>query len=325
MVGAIWLLNSISWVIGLLLISTLIVYILYPLLQFLKSRFRLSHGLATALVFITFLLFSAFVISLLVPVIYNEAVELAESFPHYLGRFQAFLSWLIQQTITLEIEEEVRGFLLGLTDNMHQAVEYLAEASLSLIGGAVDFILVLFLVFYLLYDFQAVREQIIETVPAAKRPLARELLTIVDTNVGTFIRGSLLRCLIVGIVAGTALSLVGMPYALLLGLLAGIFNFILYIGPYIAAVPAVLLSFSPLTPSPILVIIIYIVIQILDGLFLAPVVLGRVVKIKPITVIVAILIGGSLAGLLGMVLAVPVAGMVKGVLELIKRGPAYEQ
>ncbi len=325
MVGAIWLLNSISWVIGLLLISTLIVYILYPLLQFLKSRFRLSHGLATALVFIAFLLFSVFVISLLVPVIYNEAVELAESFPHYLARFQAFLSWLIQQTITLEIEEEVRGFLLGLTDNMHQAVEYLAEASLSLIGGAVDFILVLFLVFYLLYDFQAVREQIIETVPAAKRPLARELLTIVDTNVGTFIRGSLLRCLIVGIVAGTTLSLVGMPYALLLGLLAGIFNFILYIGPYIAAVPAVLLSFSPLTPSPILVIIIYIVIQILDGLFLAPVVLGRVVKIKPITVIVAILIGGSLAGLLGMVLAVPVAGMVKGVLELIKRGPAYEQ
>lgn len=324
-VGTVWLLKSISWVIGLILISTLIVYILYPLLQFLKSRFRLSHGLATALVFLVFLLFSVFVISLLIPVIFNEAVELADNFPHYLARFQAYLSWLTQQMITLDIEGEVRSFLLSLTDNLQQAVEYLAEASLSLLGGAVDFILVLFLVFYLLYDFQAVREQLIEMVPTAKRALAIEILAIIDTNVGTFIRGSLLRCLIVGIVAGITLSLVGMPHALLLGLLAGIFNFILYIGPYIAAVPAVLLSFSPLTPSPVLIILIYIVIQILDGMFLAPVVLGRVVKIKPITVIVAILIGGSLAGLLGMVLAVPVAGMVKGILQLIKSGPTYEK
>ncbi len=325
LVAAIWLLNSLSWVIGLLLISTLIVYILYPLLQFLKIKFRLSHGLATALVFTAFLLFSVFVISLLVPVIYYESVELSENFPHYLSRFQAFLSWLTQQTIAFDIQEEVRGFLLSLTDNIHQAVEYLAEASLSVIGGAVDIFLVLFLVFYLLYDFQSVREQLIEIVPTAKRPLARELLMIIDTNVGTFIRGSLIRCLIVGIVAGVTMSLVGMPYALLLGLLAGIFNFILYIGPYIAAVPAVLLSFSPLTPSPVLIIIIYIVIQILDGMFLAPVVLGRILRIKPITVIVAILAGGSLGGLLGMVLAVPVAGMIKSVLELVKRSPAYDQ
>ncbi|MGM0689821.1 MAG: AI-2E family transporter [Bacillota bacterium] len=324
LVGTIWLLKSISWVIGLILISTLIVYILYPLLLFLENRFRLSHGLATILTFLVFLLFSVFVISLLIPVIFYEAVELADNFPHYLSRFQAYLSWLTQQMITLDIEGEVRSFLLGLTDNIHQAVEYLAEASLSLIGGAVDFILVLFLVFYLLYDFQAVREQLIELVPTAKRAIAREVLSIIDTNVGTFIRGSLLRCLIVGIVTGITLSLAGMPYALLLGLLAGIFNFILYIGPYIAAVPAVLLSFSPLTPSPVLIILIYIVIQILDGMFLAPLVLGRVVKIKPITVIVAILIGASLAGLLGMVLAVPVAGMVKGILEIIKSGPAYE-
>jgi len=324
LIGTIWLLKSISWVIGLILISTLIVYILYPLLSYLENRFRLSHGLATMLAFLVFLLFSVFVISLLIPVIFNEAVELADNFPHYLARFQAYLSWLTQQMITLDIEGEVRSFLLGLTDNLHQAVEYLAEASLSLIGGAVDFILILFLVFYLLYDFQAVREQLIELVPTAKRALAREVLSIIDTNVGSFIRGSLFRCLIVGIVTGITLSLVGMPYALLLGLLAGIFNFILYIGPYIAAVPAVLLSFSPLTPSPFLIILIYIVIQILDGMFLAPLVLGRVVKIKPITVIVAILIGGSLAGLLGMVLAVPAAGMVKGILEIIKSGPAYE-
>jgi predicted PurR-regulated permease PerM len=321
--GAIWFINSIAWVVGLLLISILIVYILHPILLYLKQKFRLGHGVATALVFVAFVLFCVLMVSLLVPVIYNEANEFAESLPHYAARFQIFLSWLSQQTINLDLEEEVRNYLLNLSENLARALEYIAEASMSVIGGAVDFFLVLFLVFYLLYDFQPVKEQLIEIVPLSRRRLAKELLSIVDTNLGTFIRGSLIRCLIVGIITGVVLYLAGMPYALLLGLLAGIFNFILYIGPYIAAVPAVLLSLSPLTPSPLLIILIYVAIQILDGIFLAPVVLGRIVKLKPITVIVAILAGGQLAGLLGMVLAVPVAGIIKGIVELIKNSPSY--
>ena len=324
-IGAIWLLYSIAWIIGLLLVSVLIVYILYPLLLYLKSKFRLSHGLATTLVFIVFLLFCILLISLLIPVVYNEAAELADNFPHYLARFQDYLEWFSQQTIKLDVEEEVRNYFLNLSENLHQAFEYLAEASLSLIGGAIDFFIVLFLVFYILYDFHSIRKQLIELVPLARRPFAEELVSIIDLNVGSFIRGSLLRCLIVGIVTGTVLYIAGMPYAMLLGLLAGLFNFILYIGPYIAAVPAVLLSFSPLTPSPIVVILIYIVIQTLDGILLAPIVLGRIVKLKPITVIVAILAGGKLAGLLGMVLAVPVAGIIKSILEVIKRSPAYQE
>ena len=323
-VGGLWILNSIAWVVGLILISALIVYILFPLQEYLKRRYRLSHGLTVATAFVLFLLFCIFVVSLLIPVIYYEMNDLIDSFPTHLARIQVVLSWLSQQTVMLDIEDEVRSFILSISDNMHQAVEYLAEASLSLIGGAVDFFLVLFLVFYLLYDFQAVRTQVIEIIPSAKRPLAEELMKIVDTNVGTFIRGSLIRCLIVGVVTGIVLSVIGMPYALLLGVLAGIFNFILYLGPYIAAVPAVLLSLSPLTPSPLLIIAVYVGIQILDGMFLAPVVLGRIVKLRPITVIVAILAGGSLGGLLGMILAVPVAGMLKGILELLKRSPAYE-
>lgn len=321
--GIIWLLQSISWLVALLLVSILIVYIFYPMLVYLKKRFRISHGLATALVFLTFLLFCAVTVSLLIPVIYFEATELAENFPHYVERFQNYLYWISQQLIVLDVEAEVREYLISLSDNLYQGVEYLAEASLSLIGGAVDIFIVLFLVYFLLSDFHTIRNQLIDIVPLKRRPLAEELLEIIDINVGAFIRGSLIRCIIVGVITGIMLYIVGMPYAFLLGIVAGLFNFILYIGPYIAAVPAVLLSFSPLTPSPLFIILIYVVIQILDGLFLAPVVLGRIVNLKPITIIVAILAGGTLAGLLGMVLAVPVAGIIKNILKLIKRGPAY--
>jgi len=323
--GAVLFLYSISWVVGLLLVSTLIVYIFYPLLVYLKNRFNLSHGLATGLVFLVFLLSCAFIASLLVPVIYFEASELVERFPHHMARFQEYISWLSQQIIIFEVEEEVRDYLIGLSDNLHQGIEYLAEASLQLIVGTVDFFLILFLVFYLLYDFHLVREQLVDLVPVARRPLVEELIGVLDSNVGIFIRGSLIRCLAVGVITTIVLLIIGMPYAMLLGLIAGVFNFILYIGPYIAAVPALLLSFSPLTPSPILIILIYVGIQLVDGMFLAPVVLGRIIKLRPITIIVSILAGGSMAGLLGMVLAVPVAGTVRGILEIVKRNPAYRE
>jgi len=323
--GAALLLYSISWVVGLLLVSTLIVYIFYPLLTLLKKRFNMQHGLATGLVFLVFLLTCALIVSLIVPIIYFEATELIESFPHYLARFQDYISWLSQQIIIFEVEEEVRSYLVGLSDNIHQGIEYLAEASLHLIVGAVDFFLILFLVFYLLYDFHLVRDQFVDLVPVKHRALAKELIGVLDANVGIFIRGSLIRCFAVGVITSIVLLILGMPYAMLLGLIAGVFNFILYIGPYIAAVPALLLSFSPLTPSPFLIILVYVGIQVVDGMFLAPVVLGRIIKLRPITIIVSILVGGSLAGLLGMVLAVPLAGSARGILEIIKRGPAYRE
>ncbi len=321
--GSLWLINSLAWLIGLLLVSSLIVYILYPFLNRLQRRFNLNHTLSTIIVFCGFLLFCILIVGLFVPVIYTEVTELIDNFPHYMGLFQEYLAWFSEQTINLQVEDEFRGFLASLSDNIYLALEYLADASLILISRAVDFFLVLLLVFFLLHDFHEVRAQLINLVPPAKRDLPIKLMDIIDTNVGTFIRGSLIRCLLVGIMTGVALFIIGMPYALLLSLLAGAFNFILYIGPYIAAVPAIILGFSPLTPSPLLIIAIYIAIQLIDGLLLTPIILGRAVRLKPITVILSILAGGRLAGLLGMVLAVPVAGMIKSLIDLVRESPVY--
>ena len=324
LIGVFWLLNRLSWLVTLLLISILIVYTLHPLLDFIKKRYRVNHGLATILVFLSFILFIVISLSLVIPVVYIEALELAENFPQYLIRLQGYITWTSQQVVQLDIADDVRSILINISDNLHQAVEYLAEASISLIGGTIDFFLILFLVFYLLHDFESVKLKILSIVPTAHKAIAKELINIVDTNVGVFIRGSIIRCSIVAVITGIILVIIGMPYALLLALIAGLFNFILYIGPYIAAVPALLLSLSPQTPSFLLVAIIYIAVQLFDGMFLAPVVLGRTVKLKPITIITAILAGGSLAGLLGMVLAVPIAGIINSILVLIKQGPAYQ-
>jgi predicted PurR-regulated permease PerM len=322
--GAVWLLRNIAWVISLLIVSMLIVYTLYPLLLYLKQRWKLPHGAAVGVVFLAFLLICLLGLSLLIPVIYFELMDIADDFPFYVLKLQEYLEWLTAQLLHFELEQEFRSYLVNLAQSLNQALEYVMEATLALVLGAVDLFFVLFLVFFLLYDFQAIREQFVGLFPPPKRELARRIVALIDQNTGSFIRASLIRCVIVGVVTGVTLTALGMPYSLLLGILAGLFNFVLYIGPYIAAVPALLLSFSPETPAPWVVLIVYVIIQVLDGSLLAPLLLGRVVNLKPVTIIIAILIGGKLGGVLGMVVAVPVAGMIKGTLALIQEGPLYQ-
>lgn len=322
-IAGVWFVKSISWVISLLAVSVLIVYALNPLLVYFRDKLKLPNSFAVGTVFLVFLLICLMAIGMLIPVIYFELMEIKDNYPFYVLKFQEYIEWTTAQLLHLDMEEEFKEYIMSFSQGLNQTLEYILEGTLSIVLGIVDLFFVLFIVFYLLYDFDAVREQFVKLFPVNNRILAQRILDLVDRTTGNFIRGSIVRCLIVGVVTGLVLYIIGMPYALLLGLVAGLFNFVLYIGPYIAAVPALLLSFSPTTPAPWLVLVVYVVIQLLDGILLAPFLLGRVVNLKPVTIIVSILIGGSLGGLLGMVVAVPVAGIFKGLLEIMKENPSY--
>ena len=130
---------------------------------------------------------------------------------------------------------------------------------------------------------------------------------VIDAKVGAYLRGNVARCTLVGIATGLGLYFIGMPFALMLGVLAGVLNLIVYIGPYLAAAPAIPIAlsqspagynwpsyrFKPSMPSP------------------TPLLLGKAVDIHPFSVIIAILIGGRLLGILGILLAIPMAATLK--------------
>ena len=97
----------------------------------------------------------------------------------------------------------------------------------------------------------------------------------------------------------------------MLGFIAGILNIILYIGPVVAAFPAVLLSFTPETPHFLIVVIVYVAIQLIDGTILTPLLLGKAVDLNPFTIIVVILIGGQLAGIVGIIISIPLVAIGK--------------
>ncbi len=317
-VAMLWFLNRISWVIQIVVISLLIVYVLSPIAEWLKKRRYISHFLAVAISFLVFLLLITAILSIIIPIVQREAKDVVRDFPFYVRQAQFYLEKLSDYLTTIDLSPELMQALLQLPAKVQPALEELASYSVSLVSSMVDIFFILFIVFYLLYDFQNVRQMIVRLVPPPYERYARDIMQIIDRNMGGYIRGNIIRCSLVGIFTGVLLSIFGMPYSFLLGIIAGILNIILYIGPYIAAIPAVILSFSASTPSVFVTVAIYVVVQTVDGIILSPLLLGKAVKLKPITVIVCLLIGQQLAGTLGMILGVPIAGIIRSLLEYVQ-------
>ncbi|NLJ56790.1 MAG: AI-2E family transporter [Firmicutes bacterium] len=316
--GLAWFLGRISWVIQLLIISLLIVYVLFPLTELLENRYRFPHFPAVGVVFLFFLLVIIAIISLIIPVLQKETKDIIRDFPFYLKQFQFYLEEVSNYLTNIDLSPDLMNALLQLPSKLQPALEEFASYSISLVFSVVDIFFILFIVFYLLYDFRSVRQAILKLVPAVYTRYARDVLQIIDRNMGGYIRGNIVRCSVVGILTGVVLSILGMPYALLLGIIAGILNIVLYIGPYVAAIPAVILSFSSNTPSTLVTIIVYIAVQTIDGIILSPLLLGRAVRLKPITVIFSLLVGQQLAGVLGMILGVPLAGIIRSLLIYVE-------
>lgn len=315
LLGLVWFVSKISWVIQLIIISLLIVYILFPITEYLKEKKKVSHFLAVGVTFLCFLVIILILIVLVFPVVQREIQEVATDLPKYISLLQRYIEEASDYLMAFDLGPEIVGFVRNLFTSLHPALKELAFFSVSVISGFIDIFLIMFMVFYLLYDFKNIRGMLVKILPDRYKAYGGEFIAIIDRNIGNYIRGNVVRCTIVGLLTGIILSIVGMPYSLLLGIAAGLLNIILYIGPYVAAVPALLLSLSPQNPSLLVVIIIYVAVQAIDGVLLTPMLIGRAVKLKPITVIVSLLIGQQLAGVLGMIMSVPVAGIIRSLME----------
>ncbi|EEG77133.1 AI-2E family transporter [Dethiobacter alkaliphilus] len=310
-IAVLWFVHKISWVIGILVVSTMIVYSISPLSNYL-TRKGVPHSVSVLSVYLL-LLFSAFLFFyLLIPTLTNEMRALAR----YLATdYSYLLPEILLQIDQLMASENIHQALQDVAQNLpnmlQQAVFTMTLVTGSIFSGLTEVLIVLFLVYYMLRDLSHVKRGIVRLFPPAWRKESTHVLQIIDLKVGAYLRGNLLRCTAVGIITGIALAIVGMPFALMLGILAGILNIIVYIGPYLAGIPAVLLALTPNTPHPILIVVLYVTVQAVDAFLLTPNLLGKAVDLRPFTVIISLLIGGTLLGVIGFLLAIPVAATIK--------------
>jgi len=189
----------------------------------------------------------------------------------------------------------------------------------STVGGL---IIVPFLTFFILKDSRALQTAIVQRIPNRYFEMSLSLFHKASQQLGRYIRGVLLDGALVGLMVMIALSLLDLRYAVFIGVLAGMANLIPYLGPVLGGIPAIAVSvidrgnFSGV-PA---VLLAFAVVKIIDDFLIQPYVVSKSVSLHPVIVILAIYVGGNLAGILGMIVAVPVVAIIKGSLDILHWG-----
>ena len=303
---------------GLLVVASLfLAYLVYPLVRRLNVHLPVLASIVVVYAFIA--LIGTFAITLVAPQIGRDLTNFSHAVPGLMLQFQQELI-SPHSALIARIPLDDRMYLANLPSQFNAlAQQYGLESlqkglpvllSAASLGAAL--VIVPILAAYMLLDASNVRRQILGLFPAKRRDKVLTIIDELDGVIGGFIRGQLIDGAIVGLMIFVMLMATHVPYALLIGIAAGLLNFIPYAGAVIGFVPSVILALAYNGPgNALLVALLFAVIQQIDGNFVAPKVLKDNVGLSPLYIILAILIGSELFGLAGTFLAVPVAAMLR--------------
>ncbi|PTX58439.1 putative PurR-regulated permease PerM [Melghirimyces profundicolus] len=303
-------------VLGPFLVAVIISYLLNPVVNLLANRL-VPRSLAVLFIYSLFIGAIAIVLTNLVPLFNLQLKELSEHLPEWNMRLQ---SWIDQYNHSKDaLPESVR---LGVEKSLNRLEESVTDGVgnlMSSLGTTINQLLIAvivpFLAFYMLKDVNVIEKALITLLPVRRRKDVIRLFRDVDEALGNYVRGQLLVCLAVGILAYIGYLIIGLPYPLILALLVGVFNVIPYLGPFFGAVPALLVALSISKEMVIAVILVNLVVQVLEGNVLSPQIVGRTLHMHPLFIIFALLVGGELGGILGLILAVPLFAVGKVIVE----------
>ncbi|MET1028366.1 MAG: AI-2E family transporter [Dongiaceae bacterium] len=295
-----------------------VAYVLDPVCDALE-RLGLSRIWATVVVTVTFLLIILVVLLSLAPLLLQELSDFLKTLPALVGRAQDRLLPLYEafrQRFDLPALSELSGMAQSRLGN---AVSWLAQAAQELLGQGLALANLLSLVFitpvvafYLLRDWDVLVTRIDELLPRPHIATIRAQFREVDRTLAGFARGQSMVCLTLGIYYATALAMVGLPFGIVVGLLAGVLTFIPYVGAMTGFVTAMAIALAQFSDWTHIVLVggVFMIGQAVEGNFLTPKLVGDRVGLHPVWIIFALLAGGTLFGFLGLLLAVPTAAAI---------------
>lgn len=317
-------------VLGLYMIGLVLAYVLAPAVSALqrgivwlgnKTRLRfLAHGARAASILISYLLLIAVVagfISMVVPIMTREAVQLWAAREVIWEQVSAWFEQVLQQyellpdRVRLQIDDAMRDLSSFVTEVFQQAIQGTFTAISYTTSIVLGITVVPFWTFFLLRDFDLIRDSIRRALPRAVRDDLGSILHMLDHTIGGYLRGQIGLMIIIGVMQTIALTLLGLEYALLLGVLAGILEVVPNIGPTIAAIPAVLVALAHSPGLALVTVAVCALIQTIENSYIVPRVLGRSVGLHPVVMMVMLVVGTEIAGLPGLVLA-PILTAVLG-------------
>lgn len=322
LVAAAGLLYAVRMALAPFLLALVIAYALEPAVSYLHRQ-GLGRCWAIAVVYALVGLLAGAAIAFVLPLFLSELSGLAQMIPEYVRRAEGFLGGLERRFDRWPLPAAVRQPLqaqVGRAEGaLLSAVAGLTQGVFALFSQAFTLLLAPILAFYMLLDLPLFRRKLELWLPAGARSEAWTLLRDVDRVLGGFVRGQVVVAAAVGLLTAVAMGLLGVPFAAVLGLLAGLLNVIPYFGSILGAIPGLLLAATVSFALVVKAALAYLLIQQVEAVILVPRIMGRTVGLHPLVLVFALLVGGAYLGLVGLVLAVPAAGLIRVVAAFLLR------
>ncbi|MCK5061820.1 AI-2E family transporter [Candidatus Parcubacteria bacterium] len=301
-------------VLAILFISLILSSALDPWVDWMQGK-KIPRAMGVLFIYLAMFLVVATVIYLIIPPIVTQVSELTENFPAILEKvisgFEVLRSYSAEHGLLDNVKENVGT----ISSNIRSAAGGIFSTVTGIFGGIFTFFLVMVITFYMVVEENAVKKIVWSIAPKQHQVYVMQLINRMQKKIGLWLRGQLILSVIIFALTFTALTTIDlftgqMEYALVLALLAGLTEFVPYLGPILAAIPAVFLALTVSPTLAIVVALVYYVIQLMENNIIVPKLMQKVVGLNPIVSIAVILIGFKIAGVPGAILSIPVATAV---------------
>lgn len=315
-----------SSIVAPVIIAVLTYFLFNPLIDWLEKH-RLKRVWGVILLFLVLIGALVGLIFLVVPYISEQVTQFVVAFPEYVDNIGAtIMGWTdnsVFEDTANNVIEWFNGWIGELPSNI---VDYLTTAvsGISTVVSTVsNFVVIMvtfpIILFFLLKDDKKFFSYVMKVIPPKYRKETRDLGLIIADQVGSYVKGQLTISLFLGIMMFIGFTIIGLDYAGILAIVASVTSVIPYIGATLAMVPAVIIALTTSWFMLVKLIIVWLVVQFVDGNFVEPNVMGKNLKIHPLTIIIVLLVLGELLGLVGLILGVPIYAISRVVVTFIFR------
>ena len=310
-------------VISPIFIGFIIAWIFDPAVTYLQNK-RIPRVLACIIIYLILLGAIVLLLWLIIPTFLNQIKDFVGTIPDILSEIGAFIENIFDNVssntvlnltdVKKQIYSTIEEFGIGLTTDLP---EYIFSFVKGLFSGGMTIILGLMIGFYMLFDFDKINQGLFKILPRKWHSGYRDLTMRINTSLRNYIQGVFLVMLLVFITQSIGLTIAGLEAPMIFALFCAVTDIIPYFGPYIGAIPAIIVGFTMSPLTGICCIISIVVVQLLENNFYQPLIMGHTMKLHPVTIMVGLLIFQHFFGIIGMVIATPVIACFKVVAVFI--------
>lgn len=306
-------------------IGIVIAWLLEPVIKYLHEK-KINRILGTLLVYVILLSIIYLVFNTMIPLLLEQINEFIQTLPTILDDILKWFNNIFKglkstdyinfESIKAESIDSIQEVVGNITTKLPTMFVNMIKSIFAAFGV---FILGLMIGLYLLFDFDNAGKLIFSVVPKKYRNDLRGLFIEINTSLFGFVKGTLITSTLVFVLSSIVFSIVGLKAPLLFGLICGVTNIIPYVGPYLGAIPAVIVAFSQSTSIGLFVSITLMVIQTIEGNFINPLVMSKTMKLHPVTILISLLIFEHFFGIIGMIVATPVVAAIKVIVSFFNK------